>query len=187
MKVFIVYIHLLAVCISIGSLLLKDFELMRKRGETLFGEEVKYLQKTAKVMIYALFVLWVTGISLVAIGYIDNPATYFTNGKILAKITVVFLLTINGCFLHWYSFPRITSRSGLFGLSWNEQVLVGLTGIISTVSWLYAAYLGIARHWNFTVHYSFIMTVYFLMIAVGFIFLCEFLYLFGQRVRNFRK
>lgn len=187
MKVFIVYLHLLTVCIAVGSLLLQDFELMLKRGETLLANEVTHLQKTAKVMVYALFVLWVTGVSLVVLGYLENPDTYLANQKIWAKFSVVFVLTINGIFLHYYSFPRITSRSGMFGLSWNEQVMVGLTGIISTVSWLFAAYLGIARHWNNSVHFSFIMTVYLLFIAVGFIFLCEFLYLFGQRVRNFRK
>lgn len=187
MKVFIVYMHLLAVCIAVGSLLLQDFELMRKRGETLFADEIKHLDKTARVMVYSLFALWVTGVSLVVLGYLENPSTYLTNEKLWAKFSVVFILTINGFFLHWYSFPRITSRFGLFGLSWNEQVMVGLTGIISTVSWLFASYLGIARHWNYTVPYSFVMTIYLLFIAVGFIFLCEFLYLFGQRVRNFRK
>jgi hypothetical protein len=187
MKIFFQYVHLLAVCISVGSLLLLDFELLRKRGEALIAEEIKALEKTAKVMIYALFVLWVTGVCLVIVGYLDRPDTYLANQKLWAKFSVVFILTINGIFLHYFSFPRVASRFGILAKSWDEQMLVGLTGVISTVSWLFASYLGIARHWNNTVQYSYVMTVYFLIIAVGFVFVCECLFLQSRLMRNVRN
>jgi len=182
MKVFIVYIHLLTTCIAVGSLLLMDFELLLKRGKALLEEEVKSLEKTAKLMVYALVVLWISGLCLVALGYLEKPETYLTNQKLWAKFSVVFVLTINGYFLHHFSFPKISSGLGMFELAKDEQMLLGLTGVVSTVSWLFASYLGIARHWNYTVQYSFVMTIYTSIIALGFIFMCQILHLQGQQM-----
>jgi hypothetical protein len=69
-------------------------------------------------------------------------------------------LTLNGIALHYFSFPRVTSRRGLLGLPTFEQILVVLTGALSSVSWLFACYLGIARPWNYTVEFSFVMFIY---------------------------
>jgi hypothetical protein len=107
-----------------------------------------------------LIVLWISGLTLVLLGYLDNPQQYLMNEKLWAKFTVVSVLTLNGIALHYFSFPRVTSRKGLLGLPTFEQILVTLTGALSSVSWLFACYLGIARPWNYTVDYSFIMFIY---------------------------
>tara|TARA_R100000656_G_scaffold111533_1_gene83523 strand:+ start:1107 stop:1709 length:603 start_codon:yes stop_codon:yes gene_type:complete len=159
MKTLIVYAHLLAACVAIGILLIQDLALAKSKGSPLSASAIKDLTRSAEIMFIALIALWISGLSLVLIGYLDNPQ-YLMNPKLWAKFTVVAVLTLNGIALHYFSFPRVTSRKGLLGLPTFEQILVTLTGALSSVSWLFACYLGIARPWNYTVDYSFVMFIY---------------------------
>ncbi|WP_286843634.1 hypothetical protein [Idiomarina sp. UBA4206] len=167
MKTLIVYIHLIAACISIGILLNQDLALAKSLGKPLSKTAIQELSKSADVMFVALVALWISGLTLVVMGYLDAPQQYLLNEKLWAKYTVVSILTLNGLLLHFFSFARITSPSGLLTFSAHEQILVVITGAISSVSWLFACYLGIARNWNHNVSYEFVMTVYgaFLFIA----------------------
>lgn len=160
MKTLVVYAHLLAACISIGILLIQDLSLAKSRGKALSASAIKELTKSAEIMFVALVVLWLTGLALVLLGYLENPQQYLMNEKLWAKFTVVSVLTLNGIALHYFSFPRVTSRRGLLDLPTFEQILVTITGAISSTSWLFACYLGIARPWNYTVDYNFVMFIY---------------------------
>lgn len=160
MKTLIVYAHLLAACVAIGILLIQDLALAKSKGTPLSANAIRDLTKSAEIMFISLVVLWISGLSLVLLGYLENPQQYLMNEKLWAKFTVVSVLTLNGIALHYFSFPRVTSRRGLLGLPTFEQILVTLTGALSSVSWLFACYLGIARPWNYTVDYSFVMFIY---------------------------
>jgi len=160
MKTLLVYAHLLAACVAIGILLIQDLAMAKSRGKTLSASAINDLTKSAEVIFVALVVLWVTGLALVLLGYLENPQQYLMNEKLWAKFTVVSVLTLNGIALHYFSFPRVTSRRGLLGLPTIEQILVTLTGAISSTSWLFACYLGIARPWNYTAGYSYVMFIY---------------------------
>jgi hypothetical protein len=160
MKTLIVYAHLLAACVAIGILLIQDLALAKSKGSPLSATAIKDLTKSAEIMFIALILLWISGLSLVLMGYLENPQQYLMNEKLWAKFTVVSVLTLNGVALHYFSFPRVISRRGLLGLPTFEQILVTLTGALSSVSWLFACYLGIARPWNYTVDYSFVMFIY---------------------------
>ena len=169
MKTLIVYAHLLSACLAIGVLLLQDIALAKTQGKPLSSFAIEELFKTAKITFIALALLWVSGVLLVLIGYLDNPEKYLLNQKLWAKFSVVMILTINGIFLHYYAFPKVVSPLGVTGLKTSEQFLVLLSGSISSVSWLFACYLGIARPWNNTVDYSFVMYIYLFLIVVAFI------------------
>ena len=169
LKTLIVYAHLLAACVAVGILLIQDLALAKSKGTPLSTTAVKDLTKSAEIMFMALIALWMSGLTLVLIGYIDNPQEYLMNPKLWAKFTVVAILTLNGILLHYFSFPRVTSRRGLLGLPTLEQILVTLTGALSTVSWLFACYLGIARNWNYTTDYSFVMFIYSGLVICAFI------------------
>ena len=160
MKTLIVYAHLLAACVAIGILLMQDLALAKTLGKALPAAAIKELKKSASIMFIALIALWVSGLALVFVGYLENPAQYLMNEKLWAKFTVVSVLTLNGVALHYFSFPRITRPRGFLSVPGFEQILVVLTGAVSTVSWLFACYLGIARPWSYTVEYSFIMFIY---------------------------
>lgn len=159
MKTFLVYIHLIAACIAVGILLIQDLALSKLRGRPMKADAIIGLQKSGGIIFVTLVILWVTGLGLVVQGFLDNPA-YLMNQKLWAKFTVVSILTLNGLFLHYYSFPRLTSAKGFIGQGLSEQLLVVVTAVISAVSWLYACYLGIARPWNNVAPYPYVMTIY---------------------------
>lgn len=179
-KTLIVYAHLLAACVAVGILLIQDLALAKSRGSALSTTAIKDLTKSAEIMFIALVVLWISGLTLVLLGYLENPQQYLMNEKLWAKFTVVSVLTLNGIALHYFSFPRVTSRRGLLGLPTFEQILVALTGALSSVSWLFACYLGIARNWNYTVDYSFVMFIYSGLLVIAFI-------VAGEVLRAMRK
>ena len=180
LKTLIVYAHLLAACVAVGVLLIQDLALAKSKGSRLSEMAIKELTKSADIMFMALVVLWISGLALVLVGYIDNPQQYLLNEKLWAKFTVVSVLTLNGIALHYFSFPRMISSRGLLGQPAIEQILMALTGAISTVSWLFACYLGIARNWNYTVDYSFVMFIYSGLLICAFI-------VAGEVLRGMRK
>lgn len=180
MKTLIVYAHLMAACISVGVLLIQDLALAKSRGGRLSDAAARELTKAADIVFIALVILWISGLSLVLMGYLENPQQYLLNEKLWAKFTVVAVLTINGIALHYFSFPRVISVRGLMGQSSIDQVLVTLTGAISSVSWLFACYLGIARPWNYTVGYSYVMFIYSGLLVCAFV-------VAGEVLRGMRK
>jgi hypothetical protein len=167
MKTLIVYVHLISACIAVGILLIQDLALAKTRGKALFPNEIEELKRAATTISRALVVLWISGLTLVLIGYLDNPREYLLNEKLWAKFAVVVVLTVNGVLLHHFSFPRVCSQGGLLGLGNIEKTLVALTGSTSTISWLFACYLGIARPWNYTVDFGYVMFVYFGFLMSG--------------------
>ena len=180
MKTLIVYVHLLAACVAVGILLMQDLALAKTRGKALSTTAIKDLTKSADIMFMALIALWISGLALVLLGYIENPAQYLMNEKLWAKFTVVSILTLNGIALHYFSFPRVTCSRGFLSVSGIEQLLVVFTGAISTVSWLFACYLGIARPWNYTAEYSYVMTIY------GGLIICAII-VAGETLRSMRR
>jgi hypothetical protein len=158
-KMLLVYGHLLAAGIAIGVLFMQDLSLAKWRGRAMSQEAIADLRTNSTIVTLALALLWITGIVIVGIGYAENAA-YILNEKLWVKVVVVCALTLNGLFLHYYSFPRLASPEGFLATRWIEQFLVMVTGAVSLVSWLYACYLGIARPWNNTEPFSFVLGVY---------------------------
>lgn len=168
LKTLIVYSHLLAACVAVGILLIQDLELMKTKGKALSVSASKNLMKSANIIFVALVVLWISGLALVLIGHIENPQQYLMNQKLWAKFTVVSILSLNGIALHYFSLPRVVNN-GVLGVPTFQQILVMLTGALSSTSWLFACYLGIARPWNYTVDYSFVMFIYTGLVITAFI------------------
>jgi len=160
MKTLVVYVHLLAACVAVGSLLLQDIGLWLARARELTEREIEDLKKTIGVISIALILLWISGIALVAIGYISNPEIYLTNEKLWAKFAVVVILTVNGFILHRITFPKFKAGTVFLSLPSSDSMTVVLTGSISTVTWLFACFLGIARPWNYTLDFGSIMALY---------------------------
>ena len=159
LKTLLVYIHLIAACLALGVLLIQDIALAKWRGGVMDADAIANLQRNSGLVTLALVVLWVSGLAIVVIGYLDNPA-YLQNQKLWGKYTVVSILTLNGLLLHYYSFNVLTSTRGFIGASRTAQLVVLVTAVVSLVSWLYSCYLGIARPWNNVAPYSYVMMVY---------------------------
>lgn len=81
LKTLLVYIHLIAACLAIGVLLVQDLALAKWRGRAMDAAAIDNLHRNSGLVTLALVVLWVSGLAIVAIGYLDNPA-YLMNQKL---------------------------------------------------------------------------------------------------------
>ncbi len=74
-KTLIVYAHLLAACVAVGILLMQDLALAKTKGGALSSSAVKDLTKSAEIMFISLVLLWISGLALVLLGYLENPSS----------------------------------------------------------------------------------------------------------------
>lgn len=147
----IVYIHLLACCIALGSILLSDIEqawmLWRDGHPTMHEEHI--LDKLHSTISYALLVLWLTGVSILWLDYQTIGFRMFENPKLQAKIFLVILLTLNGQVLSTLIFPTLKREGHLIYMKPSHALLAIFCGSVSAVTWLYAALLGVGRFLSF--------------------------------------
>lgn len=153
LKTFVVYFHLLATCVAIGSVLMADHTLWSWRNRVLDEIQQQRLAQTQRVVTIALVFLWCSGFALVYLGYMVDGVKYLLNEKLWVKLMVVSLLTLNGVLLHKIGFPRL-QRAAFTQLTSMDRVCLSLLGAVSTTSWLFAAFLGIARPWNYSLPYE---------------------------------
>lgn len=88
--------------------------------------------------------------------------------KLLAKLTVVVVLSVNGYYLHTRFFERLGERVPRFRRTVN---LTALMAALSGASWMFAAFLGLAKPLGKLFTYSDFMTLYstILLLALGFV------------------
>ena len=166
LKTLLVYAHLLATCIALGRVLLADHKLWLWRKTPLGSTQLAYLEETQKVVTLALLALWVTGLALVLQGYLDEGQRYLLNQKLWAKVAVVLLLSLNGMLLHRVGFPQLQRAPYTFQ-SFSERSRLALLGALSTSSWLFAAFLGVARPWNHMLPCLHVLTVFAALVALA--------------------
>jgi hypothetical protein len=133
----VLFIHVASFAIAFSAVVREDIAMVKAQKL-----DMQRLSDTAQTLTGALIVLWLTGLALIgfAIG-IDSDAL-MARPKLLAKLLVVIALTANGVALHAFAFPSL-GRTSVQGRP-NVVVPVVL-GAISTASWLYASFIGVAR------------------------------------------
>lgn len=159
LKNALVFVHLLAMAIAVGKMLEYDFRFLRSVHRPMSAQQRRDLLQTAKTMTAALIVLWVTGLGFVYLGQAQYPG-YLANEKLWMKVLTVSTLTLNGMLMHHFALPFM--QQGKVFLRWPLGKVLLLTGFatVSSVSWLYASFLGIARSWNDTVPFEHALGIY---------------------------
>ncbi|MGL4235261.1 hypothetical protein [Tabrizicola sp.] len=163
LRVALILTHLLAFAVAICLVLREDIRLLMSRRLNL--EE---LQATAHNLTLALIALFVTGALLVWVDTGFDPAVMATKPKLLAKFTVVGVLTLNGLILHFVIFPRLARSEGtdLGALPYFAAAL----GAVSSVSWIFASFLGVAKPLTESFGYLGFITLYAEVLAAGVLF-----------------
>lgn len=159
LKTIVVYVHLLATCMALGSVLLTDFRLWTWRNRKPDAVMLAQLVETQHIVTFALAALWVTGALLIGLGFWHEGAHYLLNQKLWAKVSVVSLLTLNGILLHRIGFPLL-QKAALAAQPRAKLMCLGLLGALSSTGWLFAAFLGVARPWNYVLPYHQVMTIF---------------------------
>ncbi len=166
LKNALVFVHLLAMAVAVGKMLEYDFRFLRSVHRPISAQQWTDLLHTKRTMTVALAVLWVTGLGFVYGGQAQYPG-YLSNEKLWMKVLTVCTLTLNGMLMHHFAFPYM--RQGKVFLQWPLGRVLLLTGFatVSSISWLYASFLGIARSWNDTVAFEQALAVYLALLFVA--------------------
>ena len=153
----LVYLHLIATCAAIGTIVITDLRLLAKvlGYRVVIPAPQRFETITISV---ALAGLYLTGAVLIALGVADR-ADYLTNGKLQGKLMLVGLLTVNAFVLHYRVFPILQRSRPVSAWTRGNWITVALAVSLSNSTWFFAAFLGIARPWNYTVSPGFVLQV----------------------------
>lgn len=168
LTVAVAYIHLIATCFAVSTVLTLDMTLLRSLRRPIGMVGLARIGRGKSMVLWSLIALWVSGASLVALGYWDNGEAYLLNQKLWAKVAVVCALTLNGVVLHRVILPLLNPYLPVLAAPAKHLVAFGACGAVSSVGWLAAAFLGIARPLNHSAPFLSIMGGLLLVLAGAF-------------------
>lgn len=157
LKLLLLFVHLLGTSLAIGAIVATDLRLLFKLAD----DRVRIAPPNPFVMrliMLALLVLMLSGAALIVIGLHDNP-DYLHNPKLQAKLVLVGLLSINAFVLHHVTFPGLARGRRVARWKRRDFLRVALPVSLSNGLWMFVAFLGIARPWNNTVSFGFVLGV----------------------------
>ncbi|MEO8653958.1 MAG: hypothetical protein ABI409_07540 [Ramlibacter sp.] len=169
-RMSIVYPHLIACCVAIGLVFTSDVEMVRQllTGAPEAPQDQSHLPDLQRTVAWALVALWVSGIAIISLDAWSQGLAYFRNPKLQAKVAIVVLLTLNGCLLHKAVLPALQRAGSLLHLPLGSRMLAVFAGVVSGVSWFYAAMLGIGRPLNWKYSLVEILGAFPVLVAGGF-------------------
>ncbi len=154
-RMFLIFGHLLALVAAGAAVAFGDYALLGQKRIN-----VKLLHKSSQVVALALLGLYVTGAGIIWVDTHFDLAVLMAKPKILAKLSVVAMLTLNGVLLHARVLPLLT-RS--YTRSREANRVAGLAtkaGAVSAASWGFALFLGVAKPLTPILGYAGFMTLF---------------------------
>jgi hypothetical protein len=155
----VLFLHLIVFAFAIVTVIREDVALLRA---TRLDKDS--LHHSSALVAYLLVLLWLSGIVLVALDVGFEPVVLAKKAKLMTKMTVVWLLTLNGVLLHWLAFPMLTEPQKSPGFA---AAFCSVLGAISSVSWMFAAFVGVARLIAPVLNYQLFLELYGVALLVG--------------------
>jgi len=160
-----VYVHLIATCMAIGVIVMTDMRLLAKLAG--YRVVIPPPERFETLMIVvAMTTLVLSGLALVMFGLADDPS-YLRNPKLQAKILLVGLLVANAFALHYITFPRLARARPVASWNTRDHLSVALPVGLSNSLWMFCAFLGIARPWNFKMPLTDVLLIAFVLFALA--------------------
>ena len=144
----LVFAHLLAASMALGAIVATDLRLLSKLAQ----DKVRIAPPNpfvVRIVMLALLLLYLTGGAIVWQGLGERP-DYLDNPKLQAKIALVVVLTLNAFVLHHVTFPRMARGRRVARWHLTDWVLVAVPVATSNFLWMFCAFLGVARPWNYS-------------------------------------
>jgi hypothetical protein len=132
----LLYAHLIAFAVALAEIIRADWRVLWAVPDP------AALHRTARLVAWTLLGLWVTGLGLTGLDTGFDPAIIAAKPKLLTKLVVVVALSGNGVLLHRIAFPLLGSSAPRRPA---VTILIAALGAVSTVSWFFAAFVGVAR------------------------------------------
>jgi len=139
-RMFLVLGHLLALMGAAVGVAFGDYALLGRRHI-----HHPLLEKASHGVALALGGLWLTGLGLIWVDTRFDMALLWSKPKLLAKLTVVLLLTANGLLLHAKVLPALRLRLADRRALQQTALLATRAGAISAACWAFGVFLGVAR------------------------------------------
>lgn len=133
----LLFAHLVVFAFAIVTVLREDVAILRARRIS-----TRHLRESAQFVALLLVMLWITGVALLLLDVGLDFAALASRPKLFTKLTVVVVLTINGVLLHYIAFPMMTTPQAS---PRRSSAICTVLGAVSTVSWLYASFVGASR------------------------------------------
>nr|WP_315463458.1 hypothetical protein [uncultured Rhodoferax sp.] len=155
----VLFAHTLVFAFAIVAVFREDVALLTSRRIN-----SRQLKVTGRTMAWLLGLLWLTGGALILLEPSMTWEGLFAKPKLMAKLTVVSLLTLNGLLLHWIVFPMLTQPQRRPDFASLVCVIVGT---VSSVSWVFASFVGVARLIAPAMSYIHFLTLYLVSLSIG--------------------
>jgi hypothetical protein len=139
-RMFLVFGHLLALVAAAAAVAFGDYALLGQRRIN-----VKMLHQSSRVVAWALLALYLTGGGIIWVDTHFDLAVLMAKPKILAKLSVVALLTLNGALLHARVLPLLSKTYPRRRDASRVASLATQAGAISAACWGFALFLGVAK------------------------------------------
>jgi hypothetical protein len=155
-----VLLHLLALAAAMMAVAWGDL--------ALFGFQrldTRLLSRALRIMVPALVLLWLSGLAIVALDLWNGRGAPWPGDKLLAKLSVAAVLTLNGVALHRWVFPQLARP--VADIDGGMAARAALLGAVSQVSWLVAMFIGVARAWAPLLGYRGLMGLYLAALLLG--------------------
>ncbi len=140
-KVPMTVLHVLSVVFAMGAAVASDI-LFHFYGadKSLSKGEVSTLAILSRVIWYGLLIIVFSGAGI----FLSDPVRYLASSKFLAKMTIMVIIIMNGIFIHFFVWRRITGK-GFLSLKSAAPArrIAFVCGSISAVSWISALSLGV--------------------------------------------
>ncbi len=164
------FVHFIGLALGLGAATLLDLMLLRFfLCEPISSSNWKLVHFSANIVNVGLMLLWVTGVGFIVHYALFDPDKLL-NQKIWAKLSIVFVLTVNGVFIHSVILPRIKTQVGrkLFdGLTQFRKSVFLISGGVSVTSWYVPVILGAFPQLNFNVPAVTILLTYGILLAIA--------------------
>ncbi len=158
-------VHVISVVMGMGSALASDvlFSFFSK-DKKLNTTEINTLSILSKIVSYSLILIILSGIMI----FFSDIVKYTNSAKFMAKMSILFVLLINGYVLNKYIWPHLLNKN-FFTLKKERDIrqIAFVCGAISVISWLSVCALGVLDNLNMS--YASIISIYVFIIISGII------------------
>ncbi|RYG85065.1 MAG: hypothetical protein EON59_13015 [Alphaproteobacteria bacterium] len=163
-------LHFVGLALGLGTATFLDLMLLRfmLRGRVR-KRQLQIFTFGSHAVAAGLVLLWVSGGALIWLHSVVSPET-LANPKIWAKISVVWVLTLNAVFLHLLVLPMFRKQAGrllLDDLSSRDRCMMVVGGVTSAVSWYFPLVIAAQTWLNFRVPVAQILGTYVAILALA--------------------
>ena len=156
LRIALVIVHVIGAVLGAGGATASDLIFFKSISDGIISKTEFIFLKTVSVLVWTgLIILTISGVGFVALASLQSPniGDVYPLSKLITKIFVVIVITLNGVFLHLKILPLFQAHldQPLGTPSFRKRMpLVFTSGAISAASWYTALILGAWRAYPFS-------------------------------------